>query len=400
MWINKIIYLAITIYSAILALLYYGVVTFYSFLFLLACPFLLLGILLYTKNKVQVKLKGELSVANINQPVLCTAYISNNSIFPVGCIRIIVGYQNQYGREQGSQHFTISMNGNSKQSINFTIKSEHVGNISVSVEQVRVYDYLRIFSRKVPCTSKLEVNIIPEIHTIEASVFAKQPDFIDSDTFSKIKSGDDPSEVFDIREYKEGDKLHRINWKLSSKKESVLVKEYSLPVACTTAILVDFEIPDALDHYEYMDALLTSVNSISYSLLLQEHSHYIAWYEQEKENYNIIDIRDMEEMYLATSHLLSVTPCHGANNLLEAHEVFAGHQQLTKVFYITWKVDERKYEQIERQFGQAQVEVIEIVPEQKLAHTVLKEEGIRDERIQYQYVSMANIQTSIEALIL
>ena len=43
---------------------------------------------------------------------------------------------------------------------------------------------------------------------------------IESDSYSTIKGGDDPSEVFAIREYREGDRLQRIHWKLSYETKS------------------------------------------------------------------------------------------------------------------------------------------------------------------------------------
>ena len=52
----------------------------------------------------------------------------------------------------------------------------------------------------------------------------------DSDRFSTYKKGDDPSEIFDIREYADGDKIQRIHWKLSSKTGDLMVKEGSLPL--------------------------------------------------------------------------------------------------------------------------------------------------------------------------
>lgn len=46
----------------------------------------------------------------------------------------------------------------------------------------------------------------------------------DSDRFSLYKKGDDPSEIFDIRDFKDGDRFQQIHWKLSSKTGHYMVK--------------------------------------------------------------------------------------------------------------------------------------------------------------------------------
>ena len=61
----------------------------------------------------------------------------------------------------------------------------------------------------------------------------------DSDRFSTYKKGDDPSEIFDIREYADGDKIQRIHWKLSSKTGDLMVKEGSLPLMKEIHIFID-----------------------------------------------------------------------------------------------------------------------------------------------------------------
>ena len=41
------------------------------------------------------------------------------------------------------------------------------------------------------------------------------------------RKGNDPSEIFDIREYVPGDDIRSIHWKLSSKTDTLILKEAS-----------------------------------------------------------------------------------------------------------------------------------------------------------------------------
>ena len=52
----------------------------------------------------------------------------------------------------------------------------------------------------------------------------------DDSEFYTDRPGDDPSEVFDRREFRNGDKLSRVDWKLSAREKKIMVKEMSAPI--------------------------------------------------------------------------------------------------------------------------------------------------------------------------
>ena len=61
--------------------------------------------------------------------------------------------------------------------------------------------------------------------------------------YSDEESGDDPSQIFEIRDYRPGDKMQKIHWKLSAKSDSLIVKEYSEPVGFAIVIFVNLFSP-------------------------------------------------------------------------------------------------------------------------------------------------------------
>lgn len=58
------------------------------------------------------------------------------------------------------------------------------------------------------------------------------------DIYDGRKSGTDVSEVFGLREYREGDPLQSIHWKLSGKMKQLIVREFGRPVNYHTLILL------------------------------------------------------------------------------------------------------------------------------------------------------------------
>ena len=61
----------------------------------------------------------------------------------------------------------------------------------------------------------------------------------EAESYDDFQPGTDVSQIFDVREYRPGDRLQRIHWKLSAKSDGLLVREDSQPLACAVVFLLD-----------------------------------------------------------------------------------------------------------------------------------------------------------------
>ena len=62
-----------------------------------------------------------------------------------------------------------------------------------------------------------------------------QKGFGDADVYDDFRPGNDSSEIFDVREFRDGDKIQSIHWKLSAKMQELVVREDSQPLSSFTA---------------------------------------------------------------------------------------------------------------------------------------------------------------------
>lgn len=394
MWINKLIYIAVLIYAGVLALLYTNVQSLYVFLILLLFGVLQAAVVVYLKKKIVVSLSVPDSVVNKNEPMKVSIVVDNKAIIPVSCVKVIVSYENTYEHLKQYQTFNLSVDSKSTQTINFTLSSVHTGTVQVGLKKVYIYDFLRIFHHTYRKNGTVGIKVFPEVCMMESNPSIAQQDFLDSEIFSKTKSGDDPSEVFDIREYKEGDKIHRIHWKLSSKRDVVMVKEYSLPIACNIGIMVSLELrADIMDRMQYYDALLSVVASISYQLLMNEQLHFITWYEEKRDNYVCASVENLDELYSAIYQLLEVQTGNGENKIISMHHAVGERIQVGKLYYICGKEGEGDQGQLEALYSNSQVQIIEVVSEEN-AEDALK----AVENLNYQYIGTDSYKEGIEAL--
>ena len=84
------------------------------------------------------------------------------------------------------------------------------------------------------------VEVMPQIDEIPVRITDRVRNFFgDSDIYDDLRPGYDPSELFDVREFQNGDRLQSVHWKLSARTDELMVKENSLPKACAVAIVAD-----------------------------------------------------------------------------------------------------------------------------------------------------------------
>lgn len=152
----------------------------------------------------------------------------------------------------------------------FEIKCPHCEILGVRMAGVYVYDFLRIFRVRKKLKQNLTVVVLPKIpesHMLD-KVSAAVGEGEDA-LYSTVKAGNDPTEIFAIREYAGGDKIRNIHWKLSSKKSELMVKEYGLALTDNDTVIIDIfktDLPKRRNRRvmdEMYDMLYSLVNALT-----------------------------------------------------------------------------------------------------------------------------------------
>ena len=212
------------------------------------------------------------------------------------------------------------------------------GNLAITVEKVRVYDYLSIFAWTVGKNFETQnVLILPplkEMYLGRDRWYNETNE--DSDRFSLYKKGDDPSEIFDIREYMDGDKIQRIHWKLSKKTGDLMVKEGSLPLTKAVNIFVDLCVPGVKDvRHERANLLVQGIYSIA--MFMTEHGipqKYI-WYDEKNEMVQERLVEQEEELLWMFQDLFQCHTTDRSEALVEAYLAWEEGKALESALYLT-----------------------------------------------------------------
>lgn len=206
------------------------------------------------------------------------AKIKNLSRFPVPVASLVLCCKNHLTGEKITSLVGFSVPPKGETISSLVCTAEHCGKISVIVTKIKIYDFFGLLPVSRKCEAKADTLILPTMFPLDVTVGKSSSPQLDCDAFSPYKAGNDPSETFAIRDYKPGDSLRSIHWKLTGRFDKLMIREASLPIHESVLILFErveqrgYAAPPA----EVSAALGEIVVSLSGSLTAQGCSHSIG----------------------------------------------------------------------------------------------------------------------------
>ncbi len=269
---RKIIYFILIIISVMFYILFLEDLSFYLLIFILALPLFLATVLMIGKFNIKCTLSSEYKTSLKNNKCKFFLNIRNKSIFPFPISVIIIEYSNKLSGTANKMYISVPIHPHKSQTVSFALSSDYCGVMNVKITSIRLYDYIKLFSCKVKVMKETDIYVIPEA---TSDILKKERKTIyadDSEKFSRIKSGDDPSEIFELKDYSPGDKLSRIHWNLSSKQNQLITKHYSQCISSPVTVIPDFDFYTPLTE---LDGVLEFFYGLSFILSENEITHKI-----------------------------------------------------------------------------------------------------------------------------
>lgn len=305
MLLSKILFIILILICAAFYILYIWDFALVLLAIMTALPFVMLLSLFIAKRMINVEfiLQDRVTAKNVSFPIQLS--LTNKSIFPIGKAEAYIEYYNVFNNAINSFELHMPVQPRNTQRLTFQLSSEFCGIIKVKCVKIYIYDPLRIFRLKIAKNKITEIAVMPESHDITGIVSFTDRINEDSSLYSQNKPGDDPSEIFDLRDYNPGDKLNRIHWKLSSKKDEFIVKEYSLPIDVPSVIFLDLKCYEDSDYTLSMfDTMVETLLSVSSFLVENERIHTIVYYSAKSRSFENRLISGQDSLSAAMRELL------------------------------------------------------------------------------------------------
>ena len=157
--------------------------------------------------------------------------------------------------------------------VELTAATAHCGLLELRVDKARVYDYLGLFSLRVagPQPARMLCRPIPAPVTPPS---LPEGQGVRPSSASAARMG--PGEDYDLRDYRPGDPMRSVHWKLSSKWDELIVRERANTLIPLPLLTLDrFGGPEALDK------LLDRVLGMSRALLSVQRPHALMWLDRD-----------------------------------------------------------------------------------------------------------------------
>ena len=283
MIISWLIYLATAIGCAAFFVFYSDLLALIVLISVLCVPVLLFIIHITSFLLTKIEVEFDESQMGANKPVNLLIKVTNRSLFAITNIKLTSDFKNLFLNTEHSCKFVINAVPLSTKVFTYRLNSEHVGNVEFTLKKAQFFDFFSMFMLSKKLNIKKIVSLYPETVPVSSTIRPNNWFIGESDKFSNVKAGDDPSEVFNIREYVQGDKLNKIHWKLTSKTDTYMVKEYSLPVSDNVFVYLDLKAKDTSDEsLTLVDSLIKSFASISLNFAKRGIVHYVGWYNSRR----------------------------------------------------------------------------------------------------------------------
>lgn len=158
------------------------------------------------------------------------------------------------------------------------LKTFHCGVVTFHLEKMLVSDYFGIFRGRCQIESvQKEMYILPWTNVPMADALAEAGDF-------EGKYGEDVYETYEVREFRDGDDVRWIHWKLTAKMDMLLLREYLKTSESGVMISLDFrkEKERQFSRRE-LDLFLDKASSLSWEILKWGVSHFVVWNREHEE---------------------------------------------------------------------------------------------------------------------
>lgn len=220
------------ILSAFFGLFLSGTIGWFFFTCLILLPVVSYAVGAAVKNKIIVSAYTDNLRVYKNEKINLTVTIENSSILPSPPVEIVLSENSALECGAKDLHREISVMPKQSDNICVSYTAKMWYPTYIEIERIKIKDYIGLFSFDIAndVKMKFEVDIIPDIAEVPAageiirSIGSISGDD-DSEESSEIRSMSFTGNPgFEHREYVPGDPIKRINWKISCKRDELLVR--------------------------------------------------------------------------------------------------------------------------------------------------------------------------------
>lgn len=251
----------------------------------------------YFKNKLEVKINLLNDNTEKNEKIFCNLELTNKGVMPIPFIDYKVSFNNKIkSTEDIYERLSLGKNETLKKDLDLT--AVHIGVGEIKLNSIEIRSMFGLFHKNITIDkNKYNIMISPkcvEVHgreTLLEDVLTAE----DEDGVNDITLQGSPG--YEYKEYAAGDPLNRVNWKLSSKKNILMIRNSTALNKCKKLVVLDPYILEDENYDNNCDLIIEGFLGVTNFLFLDEYEIDVAISKRGKwEITSINKITDIKEL--------------------------------------------------------------------------------------------------------
>ena len=297
---NYLLVMGITLY---VAFMYHSTATMLLFFMEAALFAVAFFSLVFRCFKIRGYIEVPVGIAERGRESLVKLIITNHCFLPVNRMRAMITVNDVMRGRKKRYLMTLPAVPKGESEYIRSVSFSGTGNYEITLRKLRIYDITGILFMNIPVKKQGAVQVMPELHDVPVRLTQATKNFYgEADVYDENQPGHDKSELFQVREYRPGDRLQNVHWKLTAKQDELIVKEYSLPKACPVILFLSYRPGKKKQQLRYLEL----VSSLSFSIMDAGCPHYVVWYDGATADVMRIRVDDEESLFYMIGVLMRV----------------------------------------------------------------------------------------------
>ncbi len=244
-----------------------------------------------TASRLTVSFAGVQENMHIEEPFTLKVILQNPTWIPMLNVNILLHVKNAFFKLEGRHILNVPAYAGRNNEITYPMTSEYLGVLSVEAEQLQVMDWLGFVTWKRNICGKKEILLLPFASIdVEPDMTAAASGMTELE--ESKKKGHDFSDVQDVREYRPGDKLQNIHWKLSAKKGDLMVKERVSLSSSQLIVVVELYQNEAM----ILNRILIAAYGVARVFLENQIPFSFRWWSVKQEDMKLMYIENQQDL--------------------------------------------------------------------------------------------------------
>lgn len=265
------------------------------FYFILLSPFMDLLTLLLSKNSLEVNILVDNDYIDKNNMVFAKVKFNNKGRTPIARVKYKILLDEKFVMSDKDIKGEVSIAGRGSTYKELIVKPQHIGAATIIVKDIKIEGIFGLFKKIYNDEIKETVKILPSIVDVDDVDM-----IIGEGTTGEVEIENDYMRSvgepgYEYREYIPSDPLNKVNWKLSSKTNNLIIRKDEASAKSKKILIIDSKIEDVEDKLILIDLLLEGTVGICKEIMRLEYDASFvykknnSWNEKTIEDDNSIE---------------------------------------------------------------------------------------------------------------